>query len=511
LGLCQVPGICIGNGCNIIDPFAACPTDNPCNVRFCNPFTGQCEDTGISPCSPCDACQPVSTPRGFGPGPLPFECIPLPDGASCDDFNDCTGDGTCENGNCLGGAPIDGTPVQTPEPTATAPAPSPTPMPTNTLPPPSPTATEPVPTNPVPAPTPTATEPLPTPIPTNTPTTPLPTPTSPPGAEFDFGDAPDGIGDPSIPTPGYPTLLTNDGARHIIVEGFFLGGSVDRDPDGQPNVTATGDDDDSVPDDEDGVEFLTLVRAGDTVRITVTASALGRLDAFVDFNRNGSWADAGEQVFADTQLQPGPNQLGFNVPASAAGGLSFARFRYSTAGGLSSTGLANDGEVEDYLIDILGASTIATRLTAAIDEATNVIPVEDATGFPPSGVVRIDEELIRYSSIVPTGTTAAGGRIPRGGAVAASLIVDERGTDGTTPSSHDAGALVVVVPETPACVGDCGNDGQVTVDELIVGVNIALGETSIDACLAFDAGGDGQVTVDEILLAVNNALDGCPV
>jgi hypothetical protein len=49
------------------------------------------------------------------------------------------------------------------------------------------------------------------------------------------------------------------------------------------------------------------------------------------------------------------------------------------------------------------------------------------------------------------------------------------------------------------------------VDELIVGVNIALGETSIDACLAFDAGGDGQVTVDEILLAVNNALDGCPV
>jgi len=60
------------------------------------------------------------------------------------------------------------------------------------------------------------------------------------------------------------------------------------------------------------------------------------------------------------------------------------------------------------------------------------------------------------------------------------------------------------------CTGDCNADGNVTVDEIITGVNIALGTTAISVCLAFDASADGQVTVDEILTGVNNALVGCP-
>jgi hypothetical protein len=62
----------------------------------------------------------------------------------------------------------------------------------------------------------------------------------------------------------------------------------------------------------------------------------------------------------------------------------------------------------------------------------------------------------------------------------------------------------------PACVGDCGGEGDVTVDEIITMVNIALGNVDISECLAGDASGDGQITVDEIITAVNNALDGCP-
>lgn len=60
------------------------------------------------------------------------------------------------------------------------------------------------------------------------------------------------------------------------------------------------------------------------------------------------------------------------------------------------------------------------------------------------------------------------------------------------------------------CVGDCNGDGQVTVDEVVTGVNIALGVVPASACAAFDGNGDGTVTVDEILQAVNNALNGCP-
>jgi len=61
-----------------------------------------------------------------------------------------------------------------------------------------------------------------------------------------------------------------------------------------------------------------------------------------------------------------------------------------------------------------------------------------------------------------------------------------------------------------ACVGDCSGDGFVTVDELLQGVNIALGNLPLAACRVFDANGDGDVTVDELLSAVNNALSGCP-
>jgi len=63
------------------------------------------------------------------------------------------------------------------------------------------------------------------------------------------------------------------------------------------------------------------------------------------------------------------------------------------------------------------------------------------------------------------------------------------------------------VTATP-CVGACGG-GQVTIDEILTMVNIALGNADVGACTAGDANADGQITVDEILTAVRNALNGC--
>jgi len=71
-------------------------------------------------------------------------------------------------------------------------------------------------------------------------------------------------------------------------------------------------------------------------------------------------------------------------------------------------------------------------------------------------------------------------------------------------------ALTLPVGAQAQCVGDCNSDGEVTVDEIITGVNIALGTSALNTCFAFDGSGDGQVTVDEILTGVNNALVGCP-
>jgi hypothetical protein len=50
----------------------------------------------------------------------------------------------------------------------------------------------------------------------------------------------------------------------------------------------------------------------------------------------------------------------------------------------------------------------------------------------------------------------------------------------------------------------------VTVDELIKGVNIALGNANVSTCLAGDANSDGEITINEIIAGVGNALNGCP-
>jgi putative Ig domain-containing protein len=73
-------------------------------------------------------------------------------------------------------------------------------------------------------------------------------------------------------------------------------------------------------------------------------------------------------------------------------------------------------------------------------------------------------------------------------------------------------ATLLLLPTilTAACVGDCNADGAVTVDELLLGVNIALGTAAATACASVDANGDGEVTINELLAAVNAALDGCP-
>ena len=160
---------------------------------------------------------------------------------------------------------------------------------------------------------------------------------------LDFGDAPD---------PTYPTLLANDGARHTIVPRVCLGNVVDAETDGQPNATATGDDGNppAGPNDEDGVAlFGSHLIPGGLTGVAVRASANGYLSAWVDFNTDGSWATPGDQIFTNVWVTNGLNNLYFTTPfAIPRATNTFARFRFSTAPITNFTGLAVDGEVEDY-------------------------------------------------------------------------------------------------------------------------------------------------------------------
>lgn len=58
------------------------------------------------------------------------------------------------------------------------------------------------------------------------------------------------------------------------------------------------------------------------------------------------------------------------------------------------------------------------------------------------------------------------------------------------------------------CVGDCDGDGAVEINELILGVNIALDVLDISECPNLDDG-QGTVTVARLIAAVNSALCDC--
>ena len=73
-------------------------------------------------------------------------------------------------------------------------------------------------------------------------------------------------------------------------------------------------------------------------------------------------------------------------------------------------------------------------------------------------------------------------------------------------------ALVLLLAPLPAlaCPGDCDSDGTVAINELVVGVEIALGSAGINRCAAADGDGDGEVAIQELIAAVDAALSGCP-
>jgi hypothetical protein len=61
------------------------------------------------------------------------------------------------------------------------------------------------------------------------------------------------------------------------------------------------------------------------------------------------------------------------------------------------------------------------------------------------------------------------------------------------------------------CIGDCNNDLEVTINEVVTGVNILLEIVPFTSCAQLDANWDEAVTIDELVQAVATALTACPL
>jgi hypothetical protein len=122
------------------------------------------------------------------------------------------------------------------------------------------------------------------------------------------------------------------------------------------------------------VDLPSALLAGATVSVGVTASGPGLVDARADFNGNGDWLDAGEQVLTAEPVSGGVNALGIAVPLDAATGATMARFRLSSVGGLAPTGPAPDVEVEDYLVVVEPSAELALGMADSPDPGAEGTP-----------------------------------------------------------------------------------------------------------------------------------------
>ena len=245
---------------------------------------------------------------------------------------------------------------------------------------------------------------------------------------LDFGDAPE---------PAYPTLLASNGARHVILPGVFLGLAADAEPDGQPTAAANGDDTASANDD-DGVRLLSPLRVGQPASIEVIASTNGLLNAWIDFQPASGWNQPGDQVFTNQALITGTNMLTLVVPADAATGTTFARFRFSTAPDVSFTGLAPDGEVEDYALAIAPAADLeitqsAPATVGAGSDATFTIHAANRGPSAATGVTVLN--VLSSRSVFVSATATQGACTNIGGLVTCDL--------GTLPVAMGADITIV--------------------------------------------------------------------
>ena len=191
-------------------------------------------------------------------------------------------------------------------------------------------------------------------------------------APRDFGDAPS----------TFPVSLTDNGARHVI-STLFLGSGVSADTTSLASALADGDDDDGVVQ---MISPFASATSDTTARLQINVSEAGLLNAWIDFNQDGDWDDAGEQIATNLSVVAGTQFVTYTLPGGAATGSTVGRFRVSTQANLDSTGAAIDGEVEDHLIDVRDPaipsdiSLVLSGTTLSVSPASDQFVIGDSGG-----------------------------------------------------------------------------------------------------------------------------------
>lgn len=216
-------------------------------------------------------------------------------------------------------------------------------------------------------------------------------------------------------------------------------------------------------------------------------------------------------------------------------GDGFLQFGLETLSGLPCAGewtltvaddaAPNSGKLNGWALELVPEDTptaTPSPTPTATTTATASATASATTSASSSATATASATPSISATTTATGTPSATGLATGTPPTSPTLTPTSAATDTDTPTPPQATATPTIstgeTPPTstatatapPACIGDCDGDGDVGINELIIGVNISLGQADLEICAAFDANASGAVEINELIGGVGNALNGCP-
>ena len=323
-------------------------------------------------------------------------------------------------------------------------------------------------------------------------------------AAGDYSDAPASYGSPNhaIPDSSNPTPR--------------FGAIVDKEPGGIPTVDADGDDNDtsdassvSGTNDEDGLSGQTgNFDTGSSKTVTVNTSGTGFVNGWIDWNRDGDFNDAGEQVIINSSVTGNPTNTDYQIqiPCDASTGISYLRIRINSTQNLGPTGGALNGEVEDYKITITDTNNYSPVTISSQPVGATYCQNTPSADISSLSVIATGSGTMSYQWYSNTSNSDTGGTLIPGA------------TDSTyKPSAVNVGTTYYYVVITGNCKPATSNAVAVVVNQVTVMV-ISTQPTSNTYCinaeatdLTFAGSSTGTITYEWFSNATNSNADGTSV
>ncbi|EDP70931.1 putative surface protein [Flavobacteriales bacterium ALC-1] len=273
----------------------------------------------------------------------------------------------------------------------------------------------------------------------------------------------------------------------------------------------------------------TNLTQGDNYTISVTPTWTGTLynegySVWIDYNHDGDFADAGEQVWSQAASQATPVSGSFTIPNSTYVGNTRMRVSMQYNAIPSSCGSFNYGEVEDYTVN-LGAGVADTTAPVITLNGASTINVNVGTSFTDPGATATDNvDGNLTSSIVVTGsvnTNAVGAYTlnynvsDAAGNAATQVSRTVNVVDGTAPviTLNGSATINLTVGDSftdPGATATDNVDGNLTSSIVVTGsVNTgAAGSYTLNYNVS-DAAGNAATQVSRSVIVTEPTSGGC--